>query len=66
MDFLLEHANLLAGGLMYNEALAILHALDIQKELILKISWNTILESCQQETKSSRLLWLGESIKQTY
>ena len=31
MDFLLEHANHIVGGLMSYEALAMLHALDIQK-----------------------------------
>ena len=31
MDFLLKHANHIAGGLMSNESLAMLHASDIQK-----------------------------------
>jgi hypothetical protein len=45
MDFLLEHANHIEGGLMSYEALAMLHALDIQKELRLKISWNASISS---------------------
>ena len=40
MDCLLEHANQIAGSLMSYEALAMLHASYIQKELRLKISRN--------------------------
>ncbi len=40
MDFLLEHANHIAGGLISYEALAMLHALDIERKVRLKISWN--------------------------
>ncbi len=40
MDFLLEHTNHIAGGLMSYEALAMLHALDIESEVRLKIFWN--------------------------
>ncbi len=40
MDFLLEHANYIAGGLMSYEALFMLHALDIEREVRLKISRN--------------------------
>ena len=40
MEFLLEHANHIAGGSMSYEALAMLHESDIQKELRLKIFRN--------------------------
>ena len=38
MDFLLDHANHIAGVLMSYEALAMVHVFDIQQELRLKIS----------------------------
>ena len=47
MDFLLEHANHIAGGLMSYEALAVLHASDIQKELRLKISRNASISTLE-------------------
>ena len=47
MDFLLEHANHIAGDLMFYEALAMLHALDIQKELGLKISRNSSISTLE-------------------
>ena len=47
MNFLLEHAYHIAGGLMSYEALAMLHASDIQKELRLKISWNASISTLE-------------------
>ncbi len=40
MDFLLEHANHIAGGLMSYEAWAMLHASDIERKVRLKIFRN--------------------------
>ena len=47
MDFLLEHANHTAGGLMSYEALAMLHALNIELEVRLKISWNVSISTLE-------------------
>ncbi len=47
MDFLLEHANHIAGGLMSYEALAMLHASDIEREVRLKISRNASISTLE-------------------
>ena len=47
MDFLLEHANHIAGGLMSYEALAMLHASDIECKLRLKISRNARISTLE-------------------
>ena len=47
MDFLLEHANHIAGGLMSYEALAMLHASDIEREVRLKIFRNARISSLE-------------------
>ena len=47
MDFLLEHANHIAGGLMSYEALAMLNALDIEREVRLKISRNACISTLE-------------------
>ena len=47
MDFLLEHANHIAGGLMSYEALAMLHASDIEREVRLKISRNARISTLE-------------------
>jgi hypothetical protein len=47
MDFFLEHANHIAGGLMSYEALAMLHASDIECEVRLKISRNARISTLE-------------------
>ena len=47
MDFLFEHANHIAGGLMSYEALAMLHASDIECKLRLKISQNASISTME-------------------
>ncbi len=47
MDFLLEHANHIAGGLMSYETLAMLHASDIEREVRVKIFWNAHISTLQ-------------------
>ena len=47
MDFLLEHANHIAGGLMSYEALAMLHASDIEREVRLKIFRNARISTLE-------------------
>ncbi len=47
MDFLFENANHIAVCLMSYEALAMLHASDIQKELRLKISQNASISTLE-------------------
>jgi hypothetical protein len=55
MDFLLEHANHIAGGLMFYEALAMLHASDIQKELRLEISRNASTSTLEDYAHWTRI-----------
>ncbi len=55
MDFLLGHANHIAGGLMSYEALAMLHASDVQKELRLKISCNASISSLEDYSHWMRI-----------
>ena len=47
MDFLLVYANNIAGGLMSYEALAMLHASDIEREVRLKISRNASISTLE-------------------
>ncbi len=56
MDFLLEHANHIAGGLMSYEALAMLHALDIEREVGLKFFWNDSISALEDYANWMRFL----------
>jgi hypothetical protein len=47
MDFLLEHANHIAGGLMSYGALSMLHASDIEREVRLKIFRNASISTLE-------------------
>ena len=47
MDFLLEHANYIAGDLMSFKGLAMLHASDIQRELRVKIYQNASIATLE-------------------
>ncbi len=47
MDFLLENTNHTAGGLMSYEALAMLHASDIERKVRLKISRNASISTLE-------------------
>ena len=62
MDFLLEHANHIAGGLISFEALAMLHALDIQKDLRLKISWNASISTLEDYAHWMRIATLNRCL----
>ncbi len=55
MDFLLEHANHIAGGLMSYEALAMLHASDIECEVRLKISRNASISTLEDYAHCMRI-----------
>ena len=55
MDFILEHANYIAGGLISYEALAMLHASDIERKLRLKISWNASISTLKDDAHWMRI-----------
>ena len=55
MEFLLEHANHIAGGLMFYEALVILHALDIERKVRLKVFRNASISTLEDYSHWMRI-----------